>query len=246
MRSLYAKTLPFNPRGRDVSLSRTRSRCTAADEAAASNAAADPATVKQEGDSENFFPGEDSPLENSLSEVVSPGNNAQEGLSDMPNRSYNVQLEQPSGNTPDATTSKKLEKNVIIPQLDGHSKWDLEIADGKVVSRVLSTTMSPPSLLLPSLCHPHIHIDKPYILNCNRPPSINHPDYDDLAPQSGSFQEALTNTSAAKARYMPEDLYLRGSQLLAESCGRHGVTAARTFVEVCEYNFLTRKLDRGA
>lgn len=100
------------------------------------------------------------------------------------------------------------------------------------MSRVPSTAASPPSLLLPPLCHPHIHLDKPYILTCNREPSEAYPSYTDLAPQSGSFQEALINTSAAKARYTTEDLYLRGSQLLADSYARHGVTAARTFVEV--------------
>ncbi|KAG6359824.1 hypothetical protein INS49_010877 [Diaporthe citri] len=50
-------------------------------------------------------------------------------------------------------------------------------------------------------------------------------------PQSGDFKEALANTSAAKGRYTPEDLYLRGSQLLADS-HRHGVTSMRAFIEV--------------
>lgn len=129
-------------------------------------------------------------------------------------------------------TSMTILENVIIPSIDDQSRWNLEIADGRVLSRNRSTFTSAPGVLLPSLCHPHIHLDKPYILTCNRPASRAHPSYSDLAPKSGSFQEALTNTSAAKARYTPEDLYLRGSQLLAESCSRHGVTAARTFVEV--------------
>ncbi|CAN8104221.1 unnamed protein product [Discula destructiva] len=137
-----------------------------------------------------------------------------------------------SANSSAHGASSRLEKNVILPYIDDKLRWDLEIADGRVVSRVPSVSASPPSILLPPLCHPHIHLDKPYILNCNRACSDTYPDYTDLAPQSGSFQEALTNTSAAKARYTPEDLYLRGSQLLAESCDRHGVTAARTFVEV--------------
>lgn len=123
-------------------------------------------------------------------------------------------------------------ENAIIPNIDNWARWDLEIADGKIISRVPSTSSSPPSLLLPPLCHPHIHLDKPYILTCHRDQSGAYPSYTDLAPQSGSFQEALANTSAAKARYTAQDLYLRGSQLLAESCGRHGVTAARAFVEV--------------
>lgn len=125
----------------------------------------------------------------------------------------------------------KLE-NVIVPNVDTVARWDIEIIEGKVVSRKPSSCSACPSLLLPPLCHPHIHLDKPYILTSNRPPSEVHPDYSDLAPKTGSFAEALANTSAAKARYTPEDLYLRGSQLLADSYGRHGVTAMRVFVEV--------------
>lgn len=124
-------------------------------------------------------------------------------------------------------------KNVIIPSIDPKAKWDLEISHGKVVSRQPSSSSSCASLLLPALCHPHIHLDKPYILTSNRGGLSNaYPDYADLAPKSGSFQEALANTSEAKTRYTPEDLYLRGSQLLAESYSRHGVTSMRAFVEV--------------
>lgn len=125
----------------------------------------------------------------------------------------------------------KLE-NVIVPFIDARYQWDIEIANGKVISQTRAASTSCPSLLLPPLCHPHIHLDKPYILTSNHPPSDSHPDYSDLAPKTGTFAEALANTSAAKTRYTPEDLYLRGSQLLAESCGRHGVTYMRVFVEV--------------
>lgn len=126
----------------------------------------------------------------------------------------------------------KLE-NVIIPNIDASARWDIEIANGKALSRTPSSCSACPGLLLPPLCHPHIHLDKPYILTSHRPPAgAQHPDYSDLVPKSGSFQEALANTSAAKTRYTPEDLYLRGSQLLAESCGSHGVTSMRVFVEV--------------
>ncbi|KAI1333831.1 amidohydrolase [Xylariaceae sp. FL0016] len=86
-------------------------------------------------------------------------------------------------------------------------------------------------LILPPLCHPHVHLDKPYILTCNHAPSPSHPDYSDLTPQSGSFDEALSNTSKAKERYTQEDLYLRGSQLLATSY-QQGVTSLRAFVEI--------------
>lgn len=126
-----------------------------------------------------------------------------------------------------------LEENVVIPSIDAQLRWDIRIEDGEIVSREpsLSASSSMPSLLLPPLCHPHIHLDKAYILTCNKPASHGQPDYSDLMPQSGDFKEALANTSAAKARYTPEDLYLRGSQLLADSY-RHGVTSMRAFVEV--------------
>ncbi|KAJ4424217.1 hypothetical protein N0V82_001083 [Gnomoniopsis sp. IMI 355080] len=142
------------------------------------------------------------------------------------------QLSSSSAKPKSGPTPPTLLENVIVPNIDENLRWDLEIADGKVVSRVPSTSTSPPSLMLPPLCHPHIHLDKPFILTGHGSASGDFPSYTDLAPQSGSFQEALTNTSAAKARYTSEDLYLRGSQLLAESCRRHKVTAARTFVEV--------------
>lgn len=126
----------------------------------------------------------------------------------------------------------KLE-NVIIPRIDTTKRWDIHIADGKVISRAESPSSSTslPSLLLPPLCHPHIHLDKAFILTCNQAPSTSHPDYSDLLPTTGDFQEALANTSAAKARFTYDNLYLRGSQLLAESYGR-GVTSMRVFVEV--------------
>ncbi|KAI0098366.1 Metallo-dependent hydrolase [Daldinia grandis] len=115
----------------------------------------------------------------------------------------------------------------------GTSWLDIDIEDGKVrqVRPSEHVTSEPPKVLLPALCHPHIHLDKPFILTCNTPLSENCPDYSDLLPKTGSFGEALSNTSKAKERYSEEDLYLRGSQLLAESY-KHGVTSLRAFVEV--------------
>lgn len=181
-------------------------------------------------------PRNDNAREQTQRPSTAQGSTGQQDPVEMPDMSITALPEQPSvhgsENRSGTRQGAKMENNVIIPHLDAHSRWDLEVAGGKVVSRVLSAATSPPSLLLPSLCHPHIHLDKPYLLSCHHQPSDLYPNYEDLAPKSGSFQEALSNTSAAKARYTPEDLYLRGSQLLAESCGRHGVTAARTFVEV--------------
>lgn len=127
-------------------------------------------------------------------------------------------------------------KGVILPGRDSKIKWDLEIENSMIKTirwsqEQRSVSGGVGNILLPALCHPHIHLDKAYILTCNHYPSANHPDYSDLAPTSGSFQEALSNTSEAKKRYSPDDLYLRGSQLLATSY-KQGVTALRAFVEI--------------
>ncbi|SCV57464.1 related to cytosine deaminase [Fusarium fujikuroi] len=122
-------------------------------------------------------------------------------------------------------------KNIILPFQDSSTQWDIRIDEGVVTSMEPSADKTTPSVMLPSLCHPHIHLDKPYLLTCNHPRSSNHPDYSDLAPKTGGFQEALANTAEAKKRYTEEDLYLRGSQLIATSY-KQGVTFMRAFVEV--------------
>ncbi|KAF5245985.1 hypothetical protein FANTH_7075 [Fusarium anthophilum] len=122
-------------------------------------------------------------------------------------------------------------KNIIIPLQDSSAQWDIQIEEGVVTSMKPAAEKTSPSVMLPSLCHPHIHLDKPYLLTCNHPKSSNHPDYSDLAPKTGGFQEALSNTAEAKKRYTKEDLYLRGSQLIATSY-KQGVTFMRAFVEV--------------
>ncbi|ENH66756.1 Cytosine deaminase [Fusarium oxysporum f. sp. cubense race 1] len=122
-------------------------------------------------------------------------------------------------------------KNIILPFQDSSKQWDIQIEEGVVTSMKPSAGRTTPSVMLPSLCHPHIHLDKPYLLTCNHPKSSNHPDYSGLAPKTGGFQEALVNTAEAKKRYTEEDLYLRGSQLIATSY-KQGVTFMRAFVEV--------------
>ncbi|KIW12583.1 hypothetical protein PV08_09861 [Exophiala spinifera] len=142
----------------------------------------------------------------------------------------------------------KLE-NIILPGKDCRSRWTISLDADTItaINPAETASSSPSSLLLPPLCHPHIHLDKAYILTCNNNDihrtqpgswspddgdrSSGVPDYGDLAPQSGSFSEALTKTSEAKRRYTPEDLYLRGAQLLGTSLTQ-GVTACRAFVEL--------------
>ncbi|KAK9772763.1 putative Amidohydrolase [Seiridium cardinale] len=127
-------------------------------------------------------------------------------------------------------------KRVILPARNNKTSWDVEVKNGAIQTiRPSDQQQTEPEvtsdMLLPALCHPHIHLDKPYILTCNHSPSRHHPDYSDLAPTSGSFGEALANTSEAKKRYTRDDLHMRGAQLLAASY-RQGVTSLRAFVEI--------------
>jgi len=130
------------------------------------------------------------------------------------------------------TLMELLESVVSDPRAHAAPLWDLEVHNGYVQSiRPATNSDAPPQLLLPPLCHPHIHLDKAYILTCNHRRSPALPDYSDLCPDTGSFEEALSHTARAKERYTPEDLYLRGSQLLATSYSQ-GVTSMRAFVEL--------------
>lgn len=79
------------------------------------------------------------------------------------------------------------------------------------------------SLIGPSLCHAHVHIDKCFLLN--------DPKYADLEIEEGDFAEAMKLTATAKARFAREDLLRRGKWLISESIDA-GVTHMRVFVEV--------------
>jgi cytosine/adenosine deaminase-related metal-dependent hydrolase len=147
----------------------------------------------------------------------------------------------------------KLE-NVMMPHAAGKGPWDITIEDG-IVTAVEPTTTPPPAarenaaastqkkpgvpitppqpdppgLLLPALCHPHIHLDKAYILTSSSQEWAQQ--YADLNPTQGSFEEALALSNDAKGRYTPLDVGKRGGRLIAEAY-RHGVTSMRAFVEV--------------
>lgn len=73
------------------------------------------------------------------------------------------------------------------------------------------------NVVLPSLCHSHLHLDKCFL--------------DMSSLQDGSFQEALSSTTEAKKKFHPADLLARGSRLIEQSIA-HGVTAMRAHVEV--------------
>ena len=80
------------------------------------------------------------------------------------------------------------------------------------------------ALLAPSLCHPHIHLDKPYL--------ISHPRFSaSQTLKDGTFAEAMSLTSQAKSNFTHEDLIERGQRLLDESI-EAGVTHIRAFVEI--------------
>lgn len=113
--------------------------------------------------------------------------------------------------------------------------WDVNISAGKVTGMIPHFSLKPkPSLppetldareliLAPSLCHPHIHLDKCFLLS--------DPKYSDLEIVKGDFPEALALTAEAKSRFGENDLLRRGRWLIAESVAA-GVTCMRAFVEV--------------
>jgi cytosine/adenosine deaminase-related metal-dependent hydrolase len=123
--------------------------------------------------------------------------------------------------------------NVRLPHKSPSSLWDITIKDGKVTSVESHNDTSNEDaegtfdggnrLILPSLCHAHIHLDKCFLLQ--------DPKFNDLQIESGDFKEAMEMTGEAKSRFEEEDLLRRGRRLVDESM-LHGVTVMRAFVEV--------------
>lgn len=124
--------------------------------------------------------------------------------------------------------------NVSLPNTPPRSRWDITFATNGQVSSTKphDTTHShndahsinaQTALLAPSLCHPHIHLDKAYLLS--------HPAYAHLLITRGDFAEAMDLTTQAKALFTPADLLERGQRVIDESLAA-GVTHMRAFVEV--------------
>ncbi|KXL42613.1 MAG: hypothetical protein FE78DRAFT_154067 [Acidomyces sp. 'richmondensis'] len=128
--------------------------------------------------------------------------------------------------------------NVSLPSTPPGSTWDIHLSPispsipVRIISSIVphhhqphpdprNTLNAHTALLTPSLTHPHLHLDKPYLL-----PSPTHP-----PPRLGTLAEALSLTAGAKARYTRPDLLARGRRLLEESV-RAGVSHVRAFVEV--------------
>ncbi|KAJ7134588.1 hypothetical protein C8R44DRAFT_829041 [Mycena epipterygia] len=121
--------------------------------------------------------------------------------------------------------------NVRIAHLNparANDLWRIECSDGHVTSVQCLTGEESPvgaptidaegSLILPSLCHSHIHLDKCFIL-------------DRCELVTGDFAEALKLTNQAKASFDPDDLYKRGYKLIRDSI-ECGVTSMRAHVEI--------------
>ncbi|KAI9811735.1 MAG: hypothetical protein M1827_005280 [Pycnora praestabilis] len=136
---------------------------------------------------------------------------------------------------------------VILPQKPADTFWDVALSSGGITAvtphdpsnisleHLPSVLQAESQLLAPSLCHPHIHLDKCFLLS--------DPKYADLEIVKGDFAEAMELTGKAKARFEEEDLLRRGRQLIKESINA-GVSAMRAFVEVDEGVDL-RCLDAG-
>ena len=140
------------------------------------------------------------------------------------------------GNTSTTTsnTYSRTIRNVSLPGTPAGSLWDVSLTEGRVTSvdsrssqaaiQVLRTGIDGHgALLAPSFCHPHVHIDKAYLLS--------HPKYSHLQIQRGDFAEAMELTGKAKATFEGWDLLERGQRVIDESTAA-GVTHMRAFVEV--------------
>ncbi|KAA6414969.1 MAG: hypothetical protein FRX48_01720 [Lasallia pustulata] len=131
--------------------------------------------------------------------------------------------------------------SVRLPHRDPTALWDISLSGPRITSITLAPppppSSSPPTsgpadpgvlqargcFVAPALCHPHIHIDKAFLLSSSL--------YADLAIESGTFDEAMKLTTAAKARYTHEDLVQRMEWCVSESVAA-GVSCMRAFVEV--------------
>ena len=80
-------------------------------------------------------------------------------------------------------------KGVNVPGKLTHSRWDICCKKGFVdsITELESDGDYNYQFLIQSLCHPHIHLDKCFLLS--------HPKFADLEIKDGDFSEALKLTS---------------------------------------------------
>lgn len=135
-------------------------------------------------------------------------------------------------------------QNVALPGTETGTKWTVHFEKGSVTKvehyepgKEHSSTAIDGNggLLTPSLCHPHIHLDKAFLLS--------HPKYSHLRIEMGDFREAMDLTSQAKSQFQHEDLLARGQRVIDESAAA-GVTHMRAFVEI-DAGVNTKCLDAG-
>lgn len=142
----------------------------------------------------------------------------------------------PKVNKKDSTSRISKIENARLPAKDPDTRWDISICAekissicphnhnvGKAESFQHGVLDAKGCILAPSLCHPHIHLDKCFLLYDKK--------YSDLGINKGDFEEALCLTAKAKSRFETEDLLRRGRWLITESIAA-GVTCMRAFVEI--------------
>jgi cytosine/adenosine deaminase-related metal-dependent hydrolase len=97
-------------------------------------------------------------------------------------------------------TSPELNFNgVYMAGKPQNSRWDVCCKKGVIQSLTEHVTSESDSdlgtqFLCPSLCHPHIHLDKAFLLS--------HPKYADLEIEKGDFAEAMKLTSRSIFSFM--------------------------------------------
>ncbi|KAG8527071.1 uncharacterized protein KY384_008500 [Bacidia gigantensis] len=126
---------------------------------------------------------------------------------------------------------------ILASKYDPSKLFDIAIGDRHIVDVSFHDPKSVPStlpidildargcLITPSLCHPHVHLDKAFLMS--------DPKFADLKLERGDFAEAMELGRKAKERFSHEDLTRRGRWLVAESVSS-GVTYMRAFAEVDE------------
>lgn len=80
-------------------------------------------------------------------------------------------------------------KGVYVAGKPAKGRWNVCCQSGVIssLSESIETSEEIGQFLSPSLCHPHIHLDKCFLLS--------HPKYADLEIKKGDFAEAMELTS---------------------------------------------------
>lgn len=109
-------------------------------------------------------------------------------------------------NTSSNNSPELVFEGVFMAGKPENSRWDVCCRKGVIESLEEHTSSnSDPDkdvqFLCPSLCHPHIHLDKCFLLS--------HPKYADLGIKEGDFAEALSLTGGSIFVYSRQVSYSR-------------------------------------